>query len=271
MRQKQSPPVAGSGPRPLGFTLRPDLGRPVEPGAALPGVSAAADGALVVQDLPRRRLDLARRVRRQNPDRVRRLDAAHRPAGGGVAEAPVRSGPPRPVIGARRSPGSKRESESAASPVRFPASPPGFHLPTELEPAGRTGSRAPARRMQRIRTRVAGSAPAPPSREGGSRSRLGPPAPVIGARPPPGSEEALRLGVVPRRRFRSAPGFAPWPVRGRPVEPGSDYSARRMRRMGTGSFRICPCTTSTSVGASVGSIRIASSTSRPRTTRPKVA
>lgn len=31
-----------------------------------------------------------------------------------------------------------------------------------------------------------------------------------------------------------------------------NYSTRRMRRMGTGSFRIWPRTTSTSVGASVG-------------------
>ena len=62
---------------------------------------------------------------------------------------------------------------------------------------------------------------------------------------------------------------------GRREEPGrrrrACYSTRRTLRIGTGSFRIWPWTTSRAAGASVGRRWIASSTSMPRTTRPKVA
>ena len=115
-------------------------------------------------------------------------------------------------------------------------------------PAG-TGSRsaprghAPRRRDRRSRTVPAG---APSS---------------VSASTGPRIEGGLRAAVV-RRRGRARTGGS----NGRRRCP-----ARRRWRMGIGSFRIRPRAISTSVGAAVGSRRIAPSTSRRRTTRPKVA
>ena len=173
----------------------------------------------------------------------------------------------------------------------------GSGSPPGPETAARTGRarRCPARWTRRMGTGSSGNRPRTAAASGGASTgglRISsgasiPPGRVAQTKPvaaafatsvsavSPGSKEnadrrrpPARVPVRPRSRPRRGPL--------RPVEPagrngGRRYPARRMRRMGTGSFRICPCTTSTSVGASVGSSRIASSTSRPRTTRPKVA
>ena len=177
---------------------------------------------------------------------------------------------------------------SARVPARPPDSPPG------PEPGGRGAARRERmavdgdrvvqdlprrhRRFGGARPEAAsGSRPAPRYRpvEWRSRDPSRPPSPASVSAVSPGSKENADRRRPPAR----VSGAPPVSRRGprRPVERavetggGGRYPARRMRRMGTGSFRICPCTTSTSVGVSVGSRRIASSTSRPRTTRPKVA